>query len=108
MDDDIEQLAKDERLYRLLEHYHRAGGDDREAWHDRVMAWEGGSPSDLARWHGLLLAAAWVEVNTGATPALAAGRVAGCYRVTAAGRQALKRVRARPREEELAVSGSAG
>jgi|SRR6516164_208920 hypothetical protein len=99
MDDDIDQLAKDERLYRLLEHYQRCGGDDREAWHDRVMDWEGGSSADLVRWHGRLLAANWVEINTGATPAVAAGRVAGCYRVTAAGRQALKRALAGSRGE---------
>ena len=91
MDDDLDRLANDERLYRLLAHYQQAGGDDREAWHDRVMDWDGGSPADLARWHGTLLAAAWLEQNTGATPALAAGRVADCYRLTHAGRQALKR-----------------
>ncbi len=90
MEDDLEQLARDERLYRLLAHYQQAG-DDREAWHDRVMEWEGGSPADVVRWHGALLAANWVEQNTGATPAVAAGRVAGCYRITPAGRQALKR-----------------
>ena len=105
MDDDLERLAKDERLYRLLEHYHRVAGDDREAWHDRVMEWEGGSPADLARWHGALLAAAWVEMNTGATPALAPGHVAGCYRVTAAGRQALKRARVAENDDALATAG---
>jgi hypothetical protein len=91
MDDDLERLAQDVRLYRLLEHYHHAAGDDREAWHDRVMHWEGGSAADVARCHGLLLAAAWLELNTGATPTVAPGRVAQCYRLTPAGRQALKR-----------------
>src|SRR5262245_41405771 len=99
MDDDLERLAKDERLCRLLEHYHRAGGDDREAWQDRVMEWENGSAADLARWHGTLLAATWVELNAGSTPTLAPGRVAGCYRVTAAGRQALKRAQTLHRQE---------
>jgi hypothetical protein len=92
MDEDLGKLAADERLCRLLRHYHEAGGENREAWHDRVMDWEGGSAADVARWHGALLAAAWVEQNTGATPAAAAGRVAGCYRVTTTGRRALKTV----------------
>jgi hypothetical protein len=92
MDDDLDKLAADERLYRLLRHYQQAGGDDRERWHDRAMDWEGGSAVEVTRWHGALLAAAWVEQNTGATPAVAAGRVADCYRVTAAGRRALKAV----------------
>jgi hypothetical protein len=98
MDDDLERLANDERLCRLLEHYHQSGGDDREAWQDRVMSLEGTGPTDLSRWHGQLLAASWLELNAGATPELAAGRVAGCYRVTAAGRQALRRIAARQRD----------
>jgi hypothetical protein len=53
-----------------------------------------------------LLAAAWVELNTGSTPTLAPGCVAGCYRVTAAGRQALKRVRVLHSDEALAAAGT--
>jgi hypothetical protein len=61
------------------------------------MDWQSGSTTDLTRWHGALLAATWVEQNTGATPAVAVGQVAGCYRVTAAGRQALKHASAKRR-----------
>jgi hypothetical protein len=49
----------------------------------------------MTRLHGALLAATWVELNAGATPGVAAGRVPACYRMTAAGRQALKRAAAR-------------
>jgi hypothetical protein len=94
MDDEAEQLAGDERLFRLLDQYRSARPDDRAAWLDRVMARDGGTEADLTRLHGALLAAAWVELNAGATPGVAAGRVPACYRVTAAGRQALKRANA--------------
>ena len=91
MYDDTTRLD-DASLCRLLRHYRDSAGDDREAWQDRVTEWEGGGAAELSRWHGSLLAAAWVEQNTGATPRVEAGKVSGCYRVTAAGRQALKRV----------------
>src|SRR5262245_1130339 len=90
---------REERLYRLLEHYYRAGEGDREAWHDRVMDCDGDRPEDVTRWHGELLASAWIEQNTGATPAPADGRVPSCYRVTPAGRQALRRYHERGGEE---------
>jgi len=93
MDDETERLASDERLFRLLEHYRSAAPEDRAAWLDRVMARDGGSEADVTRLHGALLAAAWVEMNVGAVPGSAAGRVPACYRVTTAGRQALKRAR---------------
>ena len=66
--------------------------DDREKWRERVLEWQNATPRDLSRWHGSLLAAAWLEQNTGTIPVVEAGRVRGCYRVTSAGRQALKRV----------------
>jgi hypothetical protein len=91
MDDETERLAGDERLFRLLDHYRSTAPEDRAAWLDRVMARDGGSEADLTQLHGALLAAAWVELNVGATPGAAAGRVPASYRVTAAGRQALKR-----------------
>jgi hypothetical protein len=104
MDDDLERLANDERLFRLFRHYHEAGGQDREAWHDRVMEWDDGSASDLVRCHGLLLAANWLELNAGVTPVLVPGRVAGCYRVTPAGRQAMKRLA--DSQRDTALSGA--
>lgn len=93
MDDETERLASDERLFRLLEHYRSAAPEDRAAWLDRVMSRDGGSEADLSQLHGALLAAAWVEMNVGAAPGAAAGRVPACYRLTTAGRQALKRAR---------------
>jgi hypothetical protein len=56
------------------------------------MSWENGTTADLTRWHGALLAAAWVEVNVGTPPTISAGRVPECYRLTPAGRQALRRI----------------
>ena len=93
MSDGLDLLVKDDRLVRLLAHYQSSAGDNREAWSDRVSDWDGGRPDDLARWHGVLLASAWIEQNTGHAPAV--GRAVQCYRVTAAGRQALKRVQER-------------
>ena len=95
MSDDPDALTEDADLSRLLEHYQELAGDDREAWQDRVMAWGGAGPAELTRWHGALLAAAWIEQNTGLTPVLEAGEVPRCYRVTYAGRQALRRLHSR-------------
>src|SRR5207247_5929684 len=50
-----------DRLFRLLNHYRSAAGEDRAAWLDRVMAAAGETEADLTRWHGALLAAAWVR-----------------------------------------------
>jgi hypothetical protein len=93
MDEEVQRLTVDDRLYRLLDHYGSAVGDDREAWADRVNDWEGGA-IDLTRCHGVLLAAAWVEWNARPTATPAAGKVPACYRLTTAGRQVLKRARA--------------
>jgi hypothetical protein len=80
---------RDRDLLELLAHYAGPALLDREAWQDRVMAREGVEARQLARLHGALLAAGWVEQNTGVT---AAGRVgAACYRATSAGLKALKR-----------------
>ena len=84
-------MLRDERLYQLLAHYQAATGDDREAWSDRVSEWRDGRPEELTRWHGRLIAAAWIEQNTGHTPPPTSGRIGQCYRVTPAGRRALKR-----------------
>jgi hypothetical protein len=100
MNDGLEQLVRDEQLYQLLSHYHAAAGDDRERWLDRVADWQDGRPGDLTRWHGRLLASAWLEQNTGHTPPPMNGRIGQCYRVTAAGRKALKHAQVRVAEDE--------
>ena len=92
MNDGLKQLVRDEQLYRLLSHYHATAEDDRERWLDRVAEWQDGRPEALTRWHGRLIASAWIEQNTGHTPPPAGGRVGQCYRLTAAGRRALKQV----------------
>jgi hypothetical protein len=91
MTDELEQLREDERLCDLLGHYADAGASDRAVWLDRVTGLGETGPAELTRLHGRLLAAAWIEQNTGHAVASEAGRVRQCYRVTAAGRQALRR-----------------
>lgn len=95
MGDDLATLTADERLCRLLQFYRDAAGDDRDAWHDRAMNWDDGTPQEVARWHGTLLAANWLEQNTGHVIGAAAGRVPACYRVTREGRAALKKAEIR-------------
>lgn len=90
MGDDLAMLT-DSPVGRLLQHYRDAAGDDREAWHDRAMTWEDGTPQEVARWHGSLLAANWIEQNTGHVVKAATGCVPACYRVTREGRAALKK-----------------
>ncbi len=91
MFDELEPL-RDRDLLELLAHYAERAEPDREAWQDRVMAREGVEARQLARLHGALIAAGWVEQNTGVA---SAGKVgAACYRVTSTGQKALKRVRA--------------
>lgn len=72
----------DPALLNLLQHYAPKGKDDRETWRERVLDWPNASPRDLTRWHGELIAAAWIEQNTGQTY--------GCYRVTQTGRRMLR------------------
>ena len=92
MFDETDRLAEDERLFLLLSRYAEAGLADREAWRDRVMDLDGAA-DDLVTLHGELIAYDWVEQNSGVTPVLERGRVAGCYRVTAAGLRAFKQRR---------------
>ncbi|HTK75582.1 MAG TPA: hypothetical protein VL371_10015 [Gemmataceae bacterium] len=105
MNDGLELLGRDEQLYQLLSHYHAAAGDDRERWLDRVTDWRDGRPEDVTRWHGRLLASAWLEQNTGHTPPPTNGRIGECYRVTAAGRKALKCARERNEDDEELAPG---
>jgi hypothetical protein len=93
MDDEIGLLTANERLFRLLDHYREKAGADRAVWADRVMIWDDATHAQLTRWHGTLLAAAWVEMNLAPTATAAANRVPDCYRITPAGRQALNRAR---------------
>jgi hypothetical protein len=84
--DDRNVLRAEPRLLRLLEHYVELSRADREKWHDRVMDWEAASPAQLARWHGRLVAADWLEQCTGVA-------VPACYRATAAGRRVVNELR---------------
>jgi hypothetical protein len=93
MDDAQDRPRCDEQLFQLLDHYGETSTKDRAAWADRVMTWADGTPADLTRWHGALLAEAWLEVNVGTPATISAGRVPECYRLTSAGRQALNRAR---------------
>ena len=104
MRDGLDQLLRDERLYQLLAHYQAAAGDDREAWSDRVAEWQGDRPEELTRWHGGLLAAAWIEQNTGHTPPTSNGGIAQCYRLTPAGRKAVKRAQEQLDEDDASIA----
>ncbi len=104
MFDERQLLRESEALSRLLGHYAQLGANDREAWQDRLMHLEGVDAKELTRLHGELLAFAWIEQNTGATPKAAPGVVAGCYRTTAAGQRALKRAQTESDGDEEAVA----
>jgi hypothetical protein len=85
MFNELQQLSADANLLALLDHYASLAGENREAWHTRMMEMEGTDDRRLAKLHGVLIASGWVEQDTGAV---------GCsYRITAAGQRALKRVR---------------
>jgi hypothetical protein len=98
MTDELQLLLTNETLQALLYHYANAGGEDREAWLNRVMEWQGTTSDGLIRLHGLLIAFGWIEQNTGNTPVLHNGAAPRCYRASAAGRRALRQVEA-AREE---------
>jgi hypothetical protein len=55
---------------------------------------EGVPAPALARLHGELIAFGWLEMNLGAPPVMRSGVVPQCYRATAAGRRALREVKA--------------
>jgi hypothetical protein len=90
--DELDRLRADEDLRRLLSHYASACARDREAWQDRLMSLDGVSPPELVRLHGELLAFEWIQQRTGIVGVLRPGAVPQCYRLTAAGAKALKRV----------------
>ena len=72
-------------LFRLLRYYAELGEANREAWQDRLMSLDDLEARELSRLHGMLIAAGWVEQNTGITPRLERGSVLGCYRITSVG-----------------------
>ena len=84
MFDELDRLRANPHLVQLLSHYGKLGEANREAWQSRLMGMEGIEPSELTKLHGLLLAFAWVEQNTGHVPV--------CYRVTLAGQRALRQI----------------
>jgi hypothetical protein len=100
MFDELERLRDAEELFQLLRHYGRDGSGEREAWQDRLMQLDGVPTGELAKLHGELIAYGWVEQNTGVTAVLKPGVAACSYRVTTAGRRALRSARVeRPGEE---------
>lgn len=102
MDDEAVALAGNERLFRLLEHYHANSGEDRSQWVDRVMDSDG----DLTLLHGALLAPAWIEVNTSAITGVLPGGVGKCYRVTHAGARIYRRASIMRSETEPNPTGA--
>jgi hypothetical protein len=82
MIDAMAHLGAAAPLQALLAHYRPAADGDRDAWRPRPAALAGLRAADLVRLHGELLAFGWLEQDTGA---------AVCqYRLTAAGRRALR------------------
>jgi hypothetical protein len=88
--DERERLCQSQGLMQLLTYYAEQNLLNPETWLDRLMQIDGADAHDLVRWHGELIAFGWIEQNTGHTPACKEGTVASCYRVTAAGRRALR------------------
>jgi hypothetical protein len=101
MIDELDHLREDTRLASLLTHYAEREAIDPEAWQDRLGELDGVPPETLVKLHGALLAFDWLEQNTGATPVLQPGAVPLCYRITPAGRRALRNAW-RPRDEDEA------
>jgi hypothetical protein len=94
MFDEIEMLRQQPSLIRLLGHYAGLAEADPEAWQDRLMQGDGLDAQDLTVLHGMLLAHGWIVQNTGVTPVLRLGHVPCCYRVTTAGKRALRQAQA--------------
>lgn len=85
MFDEAEPMDEQGTLFRLLRHYADLGAANRESWQDRVMALDDLGPRELSRLHGELIAAGWIEQNTGVTPIVKRGVAAACYRITSLG-----------------------
>jgi hypothetical protein len=104
MSDSVNQLRESPALGRLLEHYAQVPTGDATAWQDRLGEMEGVTRKDLVQLHGELLAQAWVEQNTGVVVLGKLGVVAACYRITAAGRRALRLLALPDPDEEMEES----
>ena len=87
MSEEIEQFPED--LVGLLQLYANAGLANPDAWQLRIMTLDGADDRRLSRLHGRLIAAGWIEFNVAA--ARAKSEMMRCYRITAAGRRALRR-----------------
>ncbi|HEV8060263.1 MAG TPA: hypothetical protein VGP68_10340 [Gemmataceae bacterium] len=105
MSEELEQIPEDSVLFRLLELYANAGLDNPDAWQLRVMTLEGADDRRLSRLHGRLIAAGWLEFNIAA--ARAKNETMRCYRITAAGRRALRRALLGKDEEDIAGAEAA-
>jgi hypothetical protein len=92
--DEGERLCQSKGLMQLLTYYAEQNMLNPETWLDRLMQIDGAEADGLVRWHGELIAFGWIEQNTGHTPGCSEGVVASCYRVTAAGRRALREAQA--------------
>jgi hypothetical protein len=109
MFDDLERLRTNTALHELLVHYAILAENAPDTWQDRLMSLDGVDTRELARLHGELIACDWIEQNTGQCGTVKPGIVPGCYRVTAAGLRAIRKVRpGEPQEEpeELVVVGA--
>jgi hypothetical protein len=91
MNEDEDRLRECADLRRLLEHYNQVSAGDPEAWQDRLSELPATSAKQLVQLHGELIAHDWLEQNTGVVILRQPGVVAACYRVSAAGRRALRR-----------------
>lgn len=78
----------------LLELLLRYGARHKESpqteWHDRVMELDGADGPRLAKLHGLLLAAGWIETRVHGESFRTPGRLEACYRITPEGLTALR------------------
>jgi hypothetical protein len=101
---DIQRLRDDANLLRLLTHYDDLAGDDRAVWQDRLMALEGVEPPTLAKLHGELIATSWVDINVGSPTGKRPGAVENSYRITSAGRRALRQARTGDPEQDEEIS----
>lgn len=93
MFDEMDRLAEHRPLYDLLVHYAHLGGQNREAWQDRLQEFNDLEPRQISKLHGELLAYGWLEQNTGLTPILKIGQNSACYRVSTSGLKVLKQAR---------------
>ena len=78
--DDLELLRTNEPLSYLLAHYVRLAEPNREAWHPRLMTFDGVEGPELSRLHGLLIAMDLIELSV--------GDIAARYRATTGGLRA--------------------